>query len=69
MCVQVTKSGDKLNFGPPEPLFSFKPGGPTGRNRYVVAPDGTSFIFITPRDAYSEPGVTVVLNWPSLLAK
>jgi hypothetical protein len=66
--VKVAASRDRLDFGPPEQLFSVKLG-PALRNHYVVAPDGKSFIFVARQEAYSEAGVTIVLNWPSLLPK
>jgi hypothetical protein len=66
--VEVKASGANFEAGVPKDLFEVQldPTG-TRRNRYVAAPDGQRFLFVTiPKHPDTAPFV-VVLNWQSAL--
>jgi serine/threonine protein kinase/Tol biopolymer transport system component len=67
--VEIEAAGGTFQAGTPRALFpgKFQPG--TARNRYLPAPDGQRFLFVSPlgRDAMSP--TTVVLNWFSELGQ
>ena len=69
MSVSVKITGNKLEPGTPVPLFQTRIGGPLGtghRFPYAVSRDGQRFLMYV-EETGATPGITVVLNWPSLL--
>jgi len=70
MAVAATP-GDTPGFGRPRPLFQSKLDvvNLPFFSRYDVTGDGQRFLMIQPSRDRSSAAVTVVLNWPSLLAR
>ena len=70
MSVPLKISGARFEAGTPVPLFQTRIAGPLGtghRFPYAVSRDGQRFLMYV-EDADATPAVTVILNWPSLLA-
>jgi hypothetical protein len=67
MAVEVTASGATVHAGPPRTLFMQRNIG-GGLNSFTVDPSGQRFLLVVPDQKEFAP-ITVVLNWPSLLAK
>jgi Tol biopolymer transport system component len=67
MAVEVTTSGATVHAGPPRMLFMQRNIG-GGLNSFTVDPSGQRFLLVVPDQKEFAP-ITVVLNWPSLLAK
>ena len=67
MAVYVTTSGSTVRAGSPRVLFTQRNIG-GDRNGFAVDPTGQRFLLVVPDQKVSSP-ITVVLNWPSLLAK
>ncbi len=67
--VEVKASGSSFEAGLPKTLFSVQLDAVIRRNRYVAAPDGQRFLFVTaPRNPDTAPFV-VVQNWQTLLKR
>jgi len=67
MAVDVTTSGSTVRPGSPRTLFMQRYIG-GGLNSFTVDPSGQRFLLVVPDEKASSP-ITVVLNWPSLLAR
>ena len=56
--------------GIPKPLFQTRSAaGAAGRHLYSVTRDGSRFLIATPPQMAATMPLTVVLNWPSMIAK
>jgi len=66
MAVDVTTSGSTVHPGPPRTLFMQRHIG-GGLNSFTVDPSGQRMLLVVPDEKAPSP-ITVVLNWPSLLA-
>ena len=71
MAVPVTSDGATFSKGTPRPLFEVQlpeqtPPYPTD---YAVTSDGQRFLVNTVVEQPTRPGLTVVVNWISELAK
>jgi len=62
MAVAVKTTGSSFDADVPRPLFDTQPMV-TGRNRYLVSPDGQKFLISTLNVTTSQLPITVVLNW------
>jgi eukaryotic-like serine/threonine-protein kinase len=67
MAVDVTTSGSTVRAGSPRILFMQRNIG-GGLHGFAVDPSGQRFLLVVPDEKVSAP-ITVVLNWPSLLAR
>lgn len=63
--VRLDSQRQAADFGAPSALFTVRTdlGTPAGRQPYVVAPDGESFIVNSLADEGATSPITVVLNW------
>jgi eukaryotic-like serine/threonine-protein kinase len=68
MAVDVTTAGSTVHAGSPRTLFMQRSIG-GGLNRFTVDPSGQRFLLVVADQKPSAPPITVVLNWPSLLAR
>jgi eukaryotic-like serine/threonine-protein kinase len=69
LSVDVAAAGSRFEVSVPRVLFDMPRLAESGRNRYVVSPDGQRFLAVT---AIGDPvplPLTVVLNWPDALRK
>jgi Tol biopolymer transport system component len=66
--VEIHVVGDGIEAGPTIPLFDARAPAGFGRFFYDVAPDGR-FLLSTPASNNTATSVTLVLNWPSILAR
>jgi hypothetical protein len=66
MAVDVTTSESTVRAGSPRLLFTQRHIG-GGMNGFAVDPSGQRFLLVVPDQKVSPP-ITVLLNWPSLLA-
>ena len=74
MAVPVDSGENYFRPGRPRPLFQtrleFDPRtGFSGVRQYDVTPDGQRFLLNQPMAESTEAPITVVVNWPKLLAK
>jgi hypothetical protein len=53
----------------PEPLFATGLTAPGTQRSYAVAKGGQRFLIPVDHDSLGSSPITVVLNWPTLLAK
>lgn len=67
MSASVRASGDTFEAGVPQALFEVPRFFESGRNSYVVSPDGQRFLAITSLEDQEAQPITVVLNWASAL--
>ena len=69
MAVDIAVKGNAILAGIPRLLFeaALAPLGP--RNRWVVTRDGKRFLAVVPAERKPLNSFTVILNWPSLMAK
>jgi Tol biopolymer transport system component len=67
MAVDVATSGSTVRAGSPRMLFTQRHLG-GGANGFTVDPSGQRFLLVVPDQQAFSP-ITVVVNWPSLLAK
>jgi len=67
MAVDVTTSGSTMRAGSPRMLFVQRHIG-GGMNGFAVDPSGQRFLLVVPDEKAPSP-ITVVLNWPSQLAR
>jgi dipeptidyl aminopeptidase/acylaminoacyl peptidase len=63
MAVETKTEGSSFEAGLPKALLEAPRLGPSGRNRYVAAPDGRRFLFVSSLEATSSRPFVVVLNW------
>ncbi len=68
MAVDV-RSGAKLEWGKPHPLFKTSLNVIQNMEQYAPAPDGKRFLLIVPSSESSSLQFNVILNWTSLLKK
>jgi len=67
MAVDVMTSGSTVRAESPRMLFTQRHIG-GGMNGFAVDPSGQRFLLVVPDEKAPSP-ITVVLNWPSLLAR
>lgn len=65
--VEVKASGTNFEAGIPKDLFEVQQDPTIRRSRYVVAPDGKRFLFVTVPKRLDTVPFMVVQNWQSLL--
>jgi Tol biopolymer transport system component len=70
MSVAIGGCAGAPSASPPRPLFQTRMGGrpENTRNNYAVSRDGERFLIVTDPENRSAAPITVVLNWPALLA-
>ena len=66
--------GSDQEFGAPQKLFSERllgdfPSPAPGGRYFDIAPDGQSFLLVLRKEPSGQSPVSVVVNWPSMLAK
>ena len=66
MAVPATVRGGSFEVGTPQPLFELRANTPG--TQYDVTADGQRFIVSVPLHAEGTSPLTLVLNWPALLA-
>jgi Tol biopolymer transport system component len=69
MAVDIDEKNGAIVAGIPHPLFDVHVPAAPLRNRYVAAPDGKRFLVVQPVESKEPAGLTVILNWPSLLRR
>ena len=71
MAVAARRTGDRIDFDIPRPLFTMRPRPPLRLDAYPydVAPDGRRFVVNTLTADASANTITVVLGWAESLAK
>jgi Tol biopolymer transport system component len=68
VATSITETADEITVGRIVPLFDAKPAEGFGRFFYDVAPDGR-FLVSVPMNATMEFELTLVTNWPAMLAR
>jgi Tol biopolymer transport system component len=68
MAVDVSNTPQGLQTGSARPLFVLH-GNTDTYAPYAPSPDGQRFLVLLPPEGESEPPVTLITNWPALLAK
>ncbi|HEV8481183.1 MAG TPA: hypothetical protein VGR66_10355, partial [Candidatus Eisenbacteria bacterium] len=70
MMVMDVPTGPTFQVSVPRPLFPIRVSVPTGpRNHYAVGADGSYFYVIAPLGGQTTSLMTVILNWPSEVAR
>jgi Tol biopolymer transport system component len=69
MAVDISEKNGAIVAGIPHPLFDVRLQTAALRNRYIATPDGKKFLVAQPIESKALPGLTVILNWPSLLRR
>jgi dipeptidyl aminopeptidase/acylaminoacyl peptidase len=67
MAAAVDGSSDSFMVGDVHPLFETRTGG-SPRSAYDIAPDGQRFLIETRAEETTASPLTVVVNWPAVLA-
>ncbi len=71
MAVDVSVAGDTLRVSRPRPLFRPPVSAPLNvyRSHYAVSADGQRFVIDAVDAATTQESITVLANWPALLAR
>jgi hypothetical protein len=69
MAASVKIAGDVFEPGAPEPLFQLQFTPQLNIDQYAVTEDGQRFLVVEPVGSAAPTPITVVLNWPALLAR
>jgi Tol biopolymer transport system component len=68
VATKITETKDDIDFGPIEALFDARAAEGFGRFFYDVAPDGR-FLLSVPASTSTTTDLTLITNWPALLAR
>jgi serine/threonine protein kinase len=69
MSADVKTIAGKFLVGTPKPLFQAQLAPGITRNQYAVSPDGQRFLMLVPAGEPKPTPITIVVNWPALLAQ